>query len=286
MREKRASCCGISPELQKARNNEAEQVGARKTFDTITLPVRGMTCLSCARRIEAALSGRLGVTEAEVDFVRRKAKISFDPAKVDPDGLKAAVEAAGYLVLEVENEGSGQTDGPSLAALLSSPRPYLIGVAAALLVVGFYLGLITLTSDWYNARAEFGEYGLWVVALAVGLGVQAILFTLLRAWHRERPMTAAKCALATSGGFSTIAMAVCCSHYLFAFLPAFGLPFLSTAAASLADYQAYFFLAGVLSNLLGIGLMIRMMDRSGMIRVGALVSHLGFGLLPENREWR
>ena len=38
------------------------------------------------------------------------------------------------------------------SSLFSSPRHYLIGMAAALGVVGFYLGLITLTSDWYNAR--------------------------------------------------------------------------------------------------------------------------------------
>lgn len=283
MSEKRSSCCETSSDLQKLPKYETEKGDATSTFITVTLPIRGMSCLACARKIEDALSGCPGVTEAEVDFVRREALISFDPAKVAAEGLMAAVEAVGYQVLQGESEDLEQPTSHSLRELLCSPRPYLIGAAAALGVVGFYLGLITLTSDWYNARAEFREYGFWIVALALGLGVQATLFTLLKTWHRQGSMKAAKCTLAASGGVSTAAMAVCCSHYLFAFLPALGLPFLSTAAASLADYQIYFFLVGVVSNLFGIGLMIRMMDKSGMIQVGGIVNHLSLGVLPVKR---
>jgi hypothetical protein len=145
------------------------------------------------------------------------------------------------------------------------------------------LGLLTLTSDWSNAKAELSAYGFWILALAVGLGVQAILFSLLRAWHKGGSTKAAKCTLAASGGISTTAMAVCCSHYILPLLPALGLPFLSTAAASLADYQTYFFLVGVISNLFGIGLMIRMMDKNRMIQLGAFMSHLRFGVLPMKR---
>ena len=144
-------------------------------------------------------------------------------------------------------------------------KPYLIGMAASVGVVGFYLGLLTLTSDWYNARLEFREYGTWIIALAIGLGVQATLFSLYRAWRRGESIKAAKYSLAASGGVSTTAMAACCAHYLAVLLPALGLPFLSAAAASLANYQVYFFMAGVISNLFGIGVMLRMMSKSGMI---------------------
>jgi YHS domain-containing protein/uncharacterized membrane protein len=152
-------------------------------------------------------------------------------------------------------------------------RPYLNGVAAAMGVVGFYLGFLTLTSDWYNARSQFGEYGMWILLLAVGLGVQATLFSLYRAWHRGESMKAAKYSLAASGGISTTAMAACCAHYLVVILPVLGLPFLSAAAAGLAGYQTYFFLAGVVSNLFGIGLMVRMMYRSGMIQPRGFACH-------------
>ncbi len=260
-------------ELENGRNapaNSTENVDSSRALRTISLPIWGMSCLSCARKIEEALRRCPGVAGADVDFVPRQATVRFDPRKGGLGEFKAAVEAAGYQVLE----------SPSL---LSTPHPYLAGVAISLSVVGFYLGLITLTSDWDNAKAEFREYGYWILALAVGLGVQAMLFSFLRAWHKGGSVKGAKCTLAASGGISTTAMAVCCSHYLFALLPALGLPFLSTAAASLADHQTYFFLAGVVSNLFGIGLMIRMMDKSGMIQLRGLVSHVSFGFFPVKR---
>ena len=154
-------------------------------------------------------------------------------------------------------------------------RPYLIGATAALGVIGFYLGLLTLTLDWYNARLEFSEYGIWILALAAGLGIQATLFSLFRAWRQNgETMKGATCNLATSGGISTTAMAACCAHYLAVILPVLGLPFLSAAVAGLAQYQTYFFLAGVLSNLFGIGFMLRIMNRSGMIRIRSPLNHL------------
>ncbi len=63
--------------------------------------------------------------------------------------------------------------------------------------------------------------------------------------------------MAASGVMSTVAMAVCCSHYLASFLPLIGLPFLSAAFAGLEKYQVEFFIAGVLFNTIGIVLMIR-----------------------------
>jgi cation transport ATPase len=272
--------------LKNPPTKNTEPLDVSRRLDTISLPIWGMRCLSCTHKIEAALSALPGVAEAEVDFVFRKAMVRFDSSKVDLPTLKGAVEAAGYRVREGQEEAQVETSGPSIAELLSKPRPYLMGAAAMLGVIVFYLGLLTLASDWYNAEAEFRSYKFWILGLAIGLGVQALLFSLLRAWHKGGSMKAAKCTLAASGGVSTTAMAVCCSHYIFAFLPALGLPFLSTAAASLADYQIYFFLVGVVSNLFGIGLMIRMMDKSGMIQVGAFVSHLSSGVLPAKRYWR
>jgi predicted cobalt transporter CbtA len=77
--------------------------------------------------------------------------------------------------------------------------------------------------------------------------------------------------MAASGGMSATAMMACCSHYLATVIPALGVPFLSaTAVASIAEYQSYFFLAGVLSCLVGIGLMLRMMEKHGMIQFGNL----------------
>ena len=61
----------------------------------LDLPITGMTCASCANRIERKLNKLDGVT-ATVNYATEKAAVDFDPATVAPDALVAAVEAAGY----------------------------------------------------------------------------------------------------------------------------------------------------------------------------------------------
>ena len=63
---------------------------------TITLYLQGMTCTLCAKRVEEALKEQPGVFAARVDFAGRKAEVFFEPAKVTPQKLCEAVEAAGY----------------------------------------------------------------------------------------------------------------------------------------------------------------------------------------------
>ena len=60
-----------------------------------TLAIEGMTCASCAVRIEKKLNKLEGV-QATVNFATEKAAVEFDPALVAPGELVAAVEQAGY----------------------------------------------------------------------------------------------------------------------------------------------------------------------------------------------
>ena len=60
-----------------------------------TLALEGMTCASCAARIERVLNKVHGV-EATVNFATESASVSYDPALVEPEQLTAAVERIGY----------------------------------------------------------------------------------------------------------------------------------------------------------------------------------------------
>src|SRR5215217_3745503 len=64
----------------------------------ITLPVDGMTCASCVRRVERALTKVEGVSEASVNLATENARVAFNPGKVGVSDLAAAVEKAGYRV--------------------------------------------------------------------------------------------------------------------------------------------------------------------------------------------
>jgi Cu+-exporting ATPase len=67
-------------------------------MSTLELPVQGMTCASCANRIEKKLNKLDGVT-ATVNYATEQASVEYDDAAVTPDDLVRAVEAAGYTAV-------------------------------------------------------------------------------------------------------------------------------------------------------------------------------------------
>jgi Cu+-exporting ATPase len=109
--------------------------------ERVELPITGMTCASCANRIERRLNKLDGVT-ATVNYATEKARVEFDPGTVAPEQLVQAVEAAGYQAVLPSTEPAG---GPEtveqdetaplrhrliLAALLSVPALLLAMVPA------------------------------------------------------------------------------------------------------------------------------------------------------------
>ena len=66
-------------------------------LNDVELAIGGMTCASCASRIERKLNKLDGVT-ATVNYATEKAKVSF-PAAYAPTDLVAVVEAAGYTAV-------------------------------------------------------------------------------------------------------------------------------------------------------------------------------------------
>jgi len=63
--------------------------------ETVQLEIEGMSCASCAARVEKTLN-RLDGVEATVNYATDEATVSFDPDAVHIDDLIAAVEASGY----------------------------------------------------------------------------------------------------------------------------------------------------------------------------------------------
>jgi Cu+-exporting ATPase len=60
------------------------------------LPITGMSCAACARRIEKQLSKTLGVRQANVNFATSKATVEYDPETIGIRQLIDTVEDAGY----------------------------------------------------------------------------------------------------------------------------------------------------------------------------------------------
>jgi Cu+-exporting ATPase len=62
----------------------------------ITIPVTGMSCASCVRRVERALANHEGVAEASVNFASEEASVAYHPEATKPDELIGVIREAGY----------------------------------------------------------------------------------------------------------------------------------------------------------------------------------------------
>ncbi|GAA5089581.1 heavy metal translocating P-type ATPase [Nocardia iowensis] len=97
---------------------------------SIELAIDGMTCASCAARIEKKLNRIDGVT-ATVNFATEKAKVRY-PQSISPDSLVEQVADAGYAA-RVSASGATQTD--QYAELTTLRRKLLISIALAVPVL-------------------------------------------------------------------------------------------------------------------------------------------------------
>ncbi|GGI03705.1 heavy metal translocating P-type ATPase [Egicoccus halophilus] len=118
----------------------------------LDLPVEGMTCGSCAARVQRTLDKQPGVRDAEVNFGTGLARVELDEA-ADLDALQAAVERTGYTlvlpapapsgarhVLQVEGMTCGSCSARVQRALAKQP-----GVVDA--EVNFATGIAEVHTD-------------------------------------------------------------------------------------------------------------------------------------------
>lgn len=132
---------------------------------------------------------------------------------------------------------------PATASVKAAIGFGLLGAFGLLLL---YFGLLTALSGWSFTLDQFGEFWPFVVALAVGFGLQVGLFTTL---HRSLHANGSGKVVAATGTTSGLAMLSCCAHYLVGLLPALGTTGLVTVVS---EYQAELFWFGLVANLAGI----------------------------------
>ena len=62
----------------------------------VQIPVEGMSCAACVARVKKTLTSIGGVSDVEVSLVKRNARVRFDPSRLSPDQLVAAINGLGY----------------------------------------------------------------------------------------------------------------------------------------------------------------------------------------------
>jgi Cu+-exporting ATPase len=83
-----------------------ETINEKEQLARITISVTGMTCASCVRRVERALTKVPGVLEASVNVANERATVEYLAGEVGPRELEKAVEGAGYGVIREDERSS------------------------------------------------------------------------------------------------------------------------------------------------------------------------------------
>ena len=102
---------------------------SQPTLESVTFDVEGMTCASCALRIERVLGKQEGVASAVVNYAGHEARAEVEPG-ADVEALMAAVAKIGYSIEEI-NEGDDRTSVTErYAAEVHVQRRNFIGAAS------------------------------------------------------------------------------------------------------------------------------------------------------------
>jgi MFS family permease len=140
-------------------------------------------------------------------------------------------------------------------------KPVLWGVLAGLLLLSIYFLVLTFANSFSHAIEQFVLLWYWIILLVVGFGFQVGLYSYIRRVSKLKKVRGATSSVAATGGVSTGAMIACCAHHLTDILPILGL---SAAAIFLAKYQTLFIIVGVLSNLIGINMMLNIIQKHNL----------------------
>ena len=138
----------------------------RDAQSSCTFDIGGMTCASCVRRVEKALTKVAGVTEASVNLATETAAISYDPAAVTLEQLVSAVATAGYTGIPrpLASASAGQPATPTTSTdrhidTAGEPAP--------------------TPQDDSEARRDVHLADLkrkWQVSLTAGLGLMVLMY--------------------------------------------------------------------------------------------------------------
>jgi Cu+-exporting ATPase len=77
---------------------------------TVTIPVGGMTCAACVKRVEKFVGRLDGVAKVTVNLATEKATVAYDPAALRVPDIKGAIEKAGYQALDLSTGDALEED--------------------------------------------------------------------------------------------------------------------------------------------------------------------------------
>ena len=139
-----------------------------------TFPVLGMSCASCAARVDKTLNHLPGVQEASVNYASAMAQVTYDADACSPEVLKAALQNVGYdMLIDSQDEAVDEAEKAHLARYDSLKKRTHWAIALALPIMVLSMGWMHV--HWVN-------YVVWLLATPVVFGLGRGFF--ISAWKQ------------------------------------------------------------------------------------------------------
>ena len=122
-------------------------------------PVLGMSCASCAARVDKTLNSQPGVQEASVNYASATAQVVYDADVCSPLNLKAAVQNAGYdLLIKGQEEEADEVEKAHADRFRNLKRRTMGAIVLAIPIM--VLSMVFMHLDWVN-------YVVWLLSTPV-----------------------------------------------------------------------------------------------------------------------
>jgi len=92
---------GMSAEDQHSHDHRGTKSELNSKSETMTIPITGMHCTSCAFTIQKAIKELDGVTDATVNYSSENATVKYDPATLKLSEVKNIIRDVGYDISSV-----------------------------------------------------------------------------------------------------------------------------------------------------------------------------------------
>jgi len=146
---------------------KVKDLGYGAKVEKVVLPIQGMTCTSCVKKVEKALSSVKGVVQAGVNFATERASVEYIPEEVSIRDLKKAVQEAGYQVLEVKEEDIVEKERLAREAeLLKLKQKFIIGAILLVPILILMYGA-SLLEKWTGLSREINFFIQFLLATPI-----------------------------------------------------------------------------------------------------------------------
>lgn len=139
----------------------------------LELAIEGMTCASCVKRVEKALTHVPGVAQAQVNLATERALVSYDPSSAQPQAMVDAVIKMGYEArpIAAQDDHAERQSQARDAEAQRLQRAFTVALVLTLPVFLLEMGSHLIPAMHHWVLATIGQQNSWLLQFVLTTAV-------------------------------------------------------------------------------------------------------------------